>query len=307
MATSAVKPIRAALRTAASLILCRPSPGTQPDFSILFVKRNPKGAFGGLTAFPGGAVSPSDSDQGWTNLLSTQTIPPAIAQVGASLAIAALRETFEECGYLLFDPKPNPYPDHPTLLEWRDRIHTDAAQYLVMSKNLQTCPGLSRLVYWANWITPTTQPKRFDTHFFMTVADHYDDIQDRVIADGGETVSASWMTPREALSSFDRKEITMLPPQYIMLRELAALKYSELLHMTDAASGSVRNVHPILPELAGCSSDGNPTLVMPGDEEHSSASLGMKGRNRITLIRNGGIVTGLHLEESHSLAYTPSL
>ncbi|KAK5672713.1 hypothetical protein QVD99_000216 [Batrachochytrium dendrobatidis] len=282
------------IRTAASLIVCRLSAGSTPDFSVLLLKRSPHGAFGGLTVFPGGAISPSDFDPLWTRSTSHSTIPSPISKVGSHLAIAALRETFEESGvYITHNP-----PDSSILQDWRGRVYNDASQFRVMANQLNAYPALSRLVYWANWITPTTMPKRFDTHFFMTVVDQECGWGGRVAADGDETITAEWMTPTHALSLFEQKKITTLPPQFIMLKELSTMSFSQLKGMVDSAHTYLRPIKPILPEYIGKSGQGDVVMALPGDERHSTSSPGWTGKRRITLVKENGLVTGLKLEES---------
>src|SRR4029453_13791881 len=60
---------------------------------------------------------------------------------------------------------------------------------------------------FAHWVTPEIEIRRYDTRFFLArmpagqVAKH----------DEGETTALEWLTPREAIERFNRREL-LLPP-----------------------------------------------------------------------------------------------
>ncbi|KAI8929786.1 hypothetical protein BC831DRAFT_442071 [Entophlyctis helioformis] len=334
--SAAAKPVR----TAASLVLCArspispispASPRTQ-DFRVLLLKRNARGTFGGLTVFPGGAADPHDADPDWAARFPRSPIPPPLARAGPHLGITALRETFEECGILLLaSDQASASPSASTSAsasasalgsrlslkenrDWRQRVYNDPAQYLALHKHLAAAPPLSRLVYWANWITPVVERSRFNTHFFLTVVDGEvaglgadaagagsDASAGIVEADGSETLSLAWMTPSEALDAFKRQEISMFPPQFFILSELAAMTFDQLEHMVNSSATLDRHVVPFQPELVGMSPNKNPVMALPGDEKHSSAAgqSDTKGRrNRIEMVRREGRVVDLIVDKS---------
>jgi 8-oxo-dGTP pyrophosphatase MutT (NUDIX family) len=70
---------------------------------------------------------------------------------------------------------------------------------------------------WAHWVTPEVEPRRFDTRFFLAVLPN--DQQARDLS--GETDTAGWMTPSDALAAADRGEIGLMPPTLSILTELA--------------------------------------------------------------------------------------
>lgn len=73
------------------------------------------------------------------------------------------------------------------------------------------------LKLWAHWITPPGRPRRFDTYFYVAAAPE----NAHVIDGDPESESHLWISPRELMTKFDADEVTMLPPTYITLRELA--------------------------------------------------------------------------------------
>src|SRR3954469_564022 len=90
-------------RPAATVVLLRPE---GQSFELYVLKRATTMVFGGLYAFPGGGVDPSDRPEtireDWATLLGVPD-PEARAVVGA-----AARELFEEAGVLLAGPVEQP-------------------------------------------------------------------------------------------------------------------------------------------------------------------------------------------------------
>jgi beta-phosphoglucomutase-like phosphatase (HAD superfamily) len=108
-----------------------------------------------------------------------------------------------------------------------------------------------RLRYWAWWVTPEIEPRRYDTRFF--VAGLPDDAV--VTAHLAEVERERWLPAAEAAADQD---LPMLPPTRYTLRELAE-------HGTVAAAlaaGTTRRVERILPVLDGAD------LVMPWGERY---------------------------------------
>lgn len=70
---------------------------------------------------------------------------------------------------------------------------------------------------WAHWITPPGRTRRFDTFFYVALAP--EDSEVRIKDD--ESESHLWVAPKVLLEKFEADEVTMLPPTYFTLRELA--------------------------------------------------------------------------------------
>jgi len=123
----------------------------------------------GALVFPGGRVEPADA---------------VLAGGDAAVAfrVAAIRETWEECGVLLAAP------GAPPLAEG-DFAAMLAARGLV--------PDAGGLAHFAHWITPLPIPKRFDTHFFLAAAPADQD----AVHDGQEAVDSVWIRPADALDA----------------------------------------------------------------------------------------------------------
>ena len=151
------RPVRP--RDAASLILLRLE---EREHRVLVGKRPPKSRFlPGHYVFPGGSVEPSDSRARPASPLATHMVD--LMAVGGkrlrahSLAMAAVRETFEETGLLLAEPGdvgPVPSPSWSAIRE-----HGVA-------------PSLHRLSYVGRAITPVPSPIRFHARFFVADAQY---------------------------------------------------------------------------------------------------------------------------------------
>jgi 8-oxo-dGTP pyrophosphatase MutT (NUDIX family) len=178
-----VRPVRP--RHAATLILLRRD---GPDVQVLMGRRHGAHNFmPGKWVFPGGRVDRTDFGVSTASELSApvaarlmKTAPPGRAR---ALALAAVRETFEETGLLLGRavPKVASVGHGP----WRDFF----AQGVL--------PDLAPLDFVARAITPPSSPKRFDARFFMADAAHLASLERG--ADCGELDEIAWPSLAEAL------------------------------------------------------------------------------------------------------------
>jgi 8-oxo-dGTP pyrophosphatase MutT (NUDIX family) len=141
-------------RAAASLVPLRRESG-EPEF--LLGRRPATMAFmPGAYVFPGGGLEPDDN-----RIQAASPLDPAIASylaVGSdsrraqALAVAAVRETFEETGLMLGRP---------------GDVGTVTTPSWLAFKQAGLAPDLARLRYIARAITPTFSPLRFHARFFM--------------------------------------------------------------------------------------------------------------------------------------------
>ncbi|GLY08015.1 MULTISPECIES: NUDIX domain-containing protein [Actinoplanes] len=192
-------------RPAATVVLLRPS---GPAFQVYVLRRAKTMVFGGLYAFPGGAVDPSDRPAtvraDWAARLGVPD-EQARAVVGA-----AARELFEEAGVLLAGPgvigvdAPDWEADRLAVLR-RELTMTE----LLERRGLRLRDDL--LLPWARWVTPEFEPRRYDTWFFAALLP--DGQQARDVS--GEADRTAWIDP-------DRHgDLPMLPPTRHTLHQLA--------------------------------------------------------------------------------------
>lgn len=176
--TRAVRP-----RSAATIILVRRD-GPKPR--VLMGKRHGRHDFmPDLWVFPGGRIDRSD----YRAPHATDLRPEVAAKFGRhvaphkgrALAMAAVRETWEEAGLLLAKP----VPARPAAGPWRDFLAEGAA------------PDLAALDVIARAITPPMVAKRFDTWFLMAEAEHLLSLDRK--ADCGELEEIAWIEFDDAL------------------------------------------------------------------------------------------------------------
>ncbi|KXS14881.1 hypothetical protein M427DRAFT_155756 [Gonapodya prolifera JEL478] len=299
--STGTKPAPWPIRPASSVIIAAPAHDTEPgdaNYRILMIQRASKGPFGGLTVYPGGAIEASDADPEWTSVFQKAGVDASDLERRSREAeqrfyVGALRETFEEVGILLATPKKRWTEDE--ISEWRVKVHNDASQFIHMFKDgvgKGYAPDVGRLVHWANWITPAIESKRFDTHFFLAVLPYPAGFAHTkyTAADGKETVSVQWVTPKEVLTQFKEGKIRMFPPQYYTLRDLQ-VNYPTLAHLSAFAQGSKSRTPfervPMCPE-AKQTPDGNLMLVLPGDELHTSEGRVAVGKDTVEVVKRGG-------------------
>src|ERR1700722_10507069 len=189
--------MEAAARPAATVLLLRDRPTGLEVFMV--VRHHAIDFAGGALVFPGGRVE--ESDQELADRPQDCPNPEGLSADALAFRIAAIRETFEECGVLLARPHGSQdLIDSATLrrLEDQHRAALNAGSIgfdaVLGSEGLLPAPDL--LVHFAHWITPAHQPKRYDTHFFLAEAPE----AHLAVHDGQEAVESIWITPVEALA-----------------------------------------------------------------------------------------------------------
>ncbi len=75
------------------------------------------------------------------------------------------------------------------------------------------------LVPMSRWVTPEELPKRFDTWFFLAVADP----GVHVHIDGREIVDHRWYSAEQAIAAHHTGQGMLSPPAFVLLSQLAAL------------------------------------------------------------------------------------
>jgi 8-oxo-dGTP pyrophosphatase MutT (NUDIX family) len=176
------RPVRP--RDAATLIILDHKTGFEPK--VLMGRRNGGHEFmPGKWVFPGGRLDRSDYHAPYASDLR----PEVAARLGKTaplhraraLALAAIRETFEETGLLLGKPA----AVHMIKGPWREFLALGAL------------PDLAGLDFVARAVTPAISPKRFDARFFLAQADNL--ISRERQADCGELDEIVWVDLSAAL------------------------------------------------------------------------------------------------------------
>lgn len=246
------------MRQAATVLLLRESGGT---LEVLMVHRAAAVAFmGGLWVFPGGRLEPGDHSP-----RALARIPPDAvrscgerlrslegarlpAELALGLHVAACRETFEEAGVLLARDASG-RPCDPVLVESLQsrRVAGDAEppSFLGMLEEHDLFLDIAPLVYWSHWVTPSLEPKRYDTRFFVVPVPEGQAAQ----ADFSELTEHAWINPATAAEALERGEIAVPPPTLLTLEDLrdSYARHGELHAML--AAESRRETPVVLPRI----------------------------------------------------------
>ena len=163
---------------------------------VLMGKRSTKHVFmASKYVFPGGRVDRADGlvprPIDLESDVAQQLERGATPHRSRALAMAAIRETYEEAGLILGADQDGSVKTRSP--GWKD--------FYGMGK----VPALDKLEYIARAVTPPGRPRRFDSRFFMVDADH---LEGRV--DGnGELLDLQWVGIKDA-HDLDLPNITRL-------------------------------------------------------------------------------------------------
>jgi 8-oxo-dGTP pyrophosphatase MutT (NUDIX family) len=208
--SDAAKDVADRPRDAATLIIIDRSSG---EPRVLMGKRRMEQVFmPGKYVFPGGRADKDDKTVQSADelpaielsklLLDMKGTPSAARARG--LALAAIRETFEEAGLLVGHPvAPAPRTE---AAGWGDFF---AHGFL---------PKLSDLRFFARAITPPGRPRRYDTRFFCC---EIEAITHRIDANDGELSGLHWLTVE------DTRGIDLAPITRVVLEDLGSAKTAD--------------------------------------------------------------------------------
>lgn len=260
---------------AATVMVVRDSPS---GLEVLLVRRHGNsGVLGGAHVFPGGKLDADDQrvDPSTLERLAS-TCQAALDEAGLAaptalgLHVAALRETFEECGLLLGVPQG---ASHVQAVRERTAAGEPFARAL---QSLGLPLDTSCVLPWSRWVTPrkpAMMNKRFDTRFFVAAAPQGQVVEHCV----REATEAVWQSPRHWLERYWAGDVEMAPPQIMSLCHLAGLRdVAEVL-------ATARSRRPALIEPQSFVQDEERVLCYPGDPAHSVAERAWPGPTRVVM------------------------
>ncbi|MFS4582526.1 NUDIX hydrolase [Phaeobacter sp. C3_T13_0] len=198
------------IRDAATIIAVRDRMGDDPQ--VLMGQRGAKAAFmPNKVVFPGGAVDPGDAG------IPLATLLPEICQnrlneqsetdLHHALAVAAIRELWEETGLILGQPGTWPTsPDH----DWVDFASTGHL------------PAAEMLQFVFRAITPPGRPRRFDARFFLVDAAHISSDVDDFSRASDELSHLQWI-PLSQVRTYDLPFIT----EVVLAEVTRRIRYEE--------------------------------------------------------------------------------
>jgi 8-oxo-dGTP pyrophosphatase MutT (NUDIX family) len=243
--------VPAATRPAATIVLLRDG---SAGMELLLMRRSRKAGFvPGAYVFPGGRVDGSDFTPETLDRLDGLTTEEAAGRLelhdadppAISYYLAALREAFEETGILVGlrsdGSAPPTAAEDPSVDRIRDALMQDELTFAAALHELDARIEGDAVEYIAHWITPTPEPRRYDTRFFAArVADGA-----TPIVDPREMTDALWVTPSRALEGLDRGEIPMVFPTIKTIEQLTHFDTTEAA-LEGYAGSPVRTILPTL-------------------------------------------------------------
>jgi len=221
------------VKPAATVVLLQDDPADGIPPSVFFVRRHRKSAFmPNAYVFPGGRVDDADAHPALLERLrgvDEADLDHRMAGLDdraleAAHVVAAIRETFEEAGVLLATRGGKPVPsteEDPELWErlddWRNRLNAHQADFADFVQQEDLALDASRLAYFAHWVTPTHERKRYDTRFFVAAAP----FGQRYQHDDKEVTDSCWLTASEALTTYHGgNDFFLAPPTWSVLRDI---------------------------------------------------------------------------------------
>jgi 8-oxo-dGTP pyrophosphatase MutT (NUDIX family) len=263
-------------RDASTLVVLRD--GADGGVEVFCVERQKMGFLGGAVVFPGGKLEPSDMDAEWLERVTPPRAPRTPVASDAAmlrgLAIAACREALEEAAIL---PVTGTALTHAELLEWRGRIACGQSMLRALLASRGARIDLASLHPLARWITPASESRRFDTRFFLFVADEtltgaHDD---------RETTASFWASPADVLRRFAAGELQLAPPTHRTLEVFSTARDArEAVAIADRAC-----LEPICPRAVSHRDSTGETMAiaLPGDPEHDVRVPRVAGKSRYVL------------------------
>jgi 8-oxo-dGTP pyrophosphatase MutT (NUDIX family) len=245
---------------------------TSAGLEVFTLTRATQMAFaGGMTAFPGGGVDPTDDDPDvpWFGpdpdwWASRWAISPVEAR---ARVVAAVRELYEETGILLAGSDDEVVADPDELAEERVAVSAHEVSLAAVLRLAGHRLRADLLRPWARWITPAGQPRRYDTYFFVAVLPEGQSAR----ALTTEAVDGAWGRPADLLDACDAGRIGMFPPTRAMVTDLAAAADVATLLATP------RSVTPVTPVVV--SRDGEVRVLIDGREVARGPALGSVRRS----------------------------
>ncbi|GAX89669.1 NUDIX hydrolase [Effusibacillus lacus] len=187
----------------------------------------------GFHVFPGGIMESADRDERIHQFCKNRDLP-----VEMSYAVSAIRECFEEVGYLLADYQGRSNIGRTDETD-RLRLQMENGELTfhdwVLSEQIPLRTDLIR--YFGHRITPrAVSPRRFDTRYFLTIVPgdiELDPCQ-------REVSRAEWIQPDVALEQAKKGTLKMVPPTMDALADLARFDSAEDAFAYAAGVGNPR-------------------------------------------------------------------
>ena len=206
-----------AARPASTVVLLRPA----NPFEVFLVRRSDSIAFmGGAHVFPGGRVDDDDQLDDIDALsdgaaAAAARMPDVPSEIAVAYHVAALRELFEEAGVLLARPAASISTQQ--LERYRRDLLAGHIAFGDIIRAGRVRLAFDELAYFAHWVTPEIETRRFDTRFFIARSPE----GQTPVHDEGETSHSEWFAPLAAIERCRSGVISLPPPTWTTLSMLS--------------------------------------------------------------------------------------
>jgi 8-oxo-dGTP pyrophosphatase MutT (NUDIX family) len=225
----------------ATLLMLRDDP-----LEVLMVRRNARGTFASSLVFPGGAIDAADYDNEWAGLVEDFA---DFDDDERARRIGAIRETWEESSMLVGAVGVVPAAGAESGVGFRQFLERAGVRL-----------RLGELTNFAHWITPVSEPRRFDTSFFVAQAP----AGQGAVADGTEIVGVEWVSPSAAAAAAHRHEVPIIFPTLMNLERLA-----ESTGTTEAIAAARARPHYTVRPVFERAPDGSRVITIPAEAGYS--------------------------------------
>ncbi|MEN7341918.1 MAG: hypothetical protein AAAFM81_03210 [Pseudomonadota bacterium] len=244
-----------------------------PGIEVFMLRRHARADFGGAFVFPGGLAAVADFASELEPYCCGLTDTDASTQLGVesgglALWVAAIRECFEESGYLLARDFNGDYcqPSAPAAAErfsdYRLALSDGALTMVDVCEAEQLSLLCGAIEYVSFWTTPEIAKRRYATRFFVAAVPE----GQTGVADGRETVTSRWVDPSDAISAERIAEMNLHPPTIAQLQWLSQFE-SVAATMDVAAAMDKSTIKEILPRVLD---DGRRVVIDTSDGEASA-------------------------------------
>jgi len=256
--------IRSPLRRASTVILLRDG---DEGIEVLLLQRHRRSPFlPDAWVFPGGRLDDTDALES-DRVIGDVRVPMMDAAACRAYAVAGIRETYEESGIWIGDDSLG--ADARSALAERPEAFEDWMRANDVHVNM------SLLRPWTRWVTPDSEPRRYDTVFFVA---RFERDWSPAQHDATETVDSGWFSPHTVIAQTIRS-FPLAPPTWWVLVEL-----SRYATVDEVMTSTARHCLPVQPILS-FGEDGM-DVVLPGHPLHPDGPL--EGHPVCIEMREGG-------------------
>ncbi len=228
------------------------------SYEAFMLRRSAKSAFApDAFVFPGGTLDKTDVSAAMlaravgieplrlavmfraeSSPLLENRVEAVTEQQQAGLLVAAIRELYEEAGVLIAANRDGVRKPDSFFLDKAEPIHHGRQavaggrlQFSQFLEELDAYADATALTLFSQWITPPSEPRRYNAHFFLACAPS----DQPALADALETHDGVWIQPKIALERKAAGTFTMVYPTLKHMERLACFRtIGELLHFAQS-------------------------------------------------------------------------